>query len=101
MKMVAVEQAFCKARRLNEYYTTLKKWTEWGRGVSIEKLGCNEVREFLVWVYERAKAAMNRRTPRSRPIPHLSVLRGCLPAADERRSPLYARALRHIGQKQR
>src|SRR5262245_54624882 len=37
-----------------EYRTTLKKWTEWGGGVAIEKLGRKEIREFLDWVYERA-----------------------------------------------
>ena len=38
----------------DEYYTTLKKWTEWGGGVPIEKLGRKEVRKFLDWVHERA-----------------------------------------------
>ena len=38
----------------DEYYTTLKKWTEWGGGVPIEKLSRKEVRKFLDWVHERA-----------------------------------------------
>jgi hypothetical protein len=41
-------------RTRNEYYTTLKKWSEWGNGVPLEELGRKEVREFLDWVYERA-----------------------------------------------
>ena len=40
----------------SEYYTTLKKWKRWGKGVSIEKLTRKEVREFLDWVYECAIA---------------------------------------------
>ena len=39
-----------------EYFTTLRKWKEWGGGVPIEKLGRREIREFLDWVYERAVA---------------------------------------------
>ena len=41
-------------RTRNEYHTTLKKWSEWGKGVPLEELGRKEVREFLDWVYERA-----------------------------------------------
>ena len=41
-------------RTRNEYYTTLKKWSDWGNGVPLEELGRKEVREFLDWVYERA-----------------------------------------------
>lgn len=38
----------------NGYRTTLKKWSEWGGGVSLEKLGRKEVRTFLDWVYDDA-----------------------------------------------
>lgn len=38
----------------DEYHTTLRKWREWGGGVSIEKLGRKEIGGFLNWVYERA-----------------------------------------------
>jgi len=37
-----------------EYKTTLAKWTEWGNGVPLERLGRKEIRAFLDWVYERA-----------------------------------------------
>jgi site-specific recombinase XerD len=40
----------------NEYRSTLRKWDQWGRGDSIEKLQSKHVREFLDWVYERAVA---------------------------------------------
>jgi integrase len=40
----------------DEYYTTLKKWEEWGGGAEIENLGRKEIREFLDWVHERAVA---------------------------------------------
>ncbi len=40
----------------NEYQTTVRKWNQWGGGVSIEKLGRKEIRQFLDWVYERAVA---------------------------------------------
>ena len=39
-----------------EYQTTLRKWKDWGGGVSIERLGRKEIRDFLDWVYERAVA---------------------------------------------
>lgn len=39
-----------------KYFTTLKKWTQWGGGVPIEELGRHEIREFLDWVYEQAVA---------------------------------------------
>lgn len=39
-----------------EYRTTLRKWTDWGGGASIERLGRKESREFLDWVYEQAVA---------------------------------------------
>ena len=38
----------------SEYRTTVRKWNEWGEGVPIEKLGRQNVREFLDWVYDRA-----------------------------------------------
>lgn len=37
-----------------EYQTTLTKWNEWGGGVTLEKLGRTELRDFLDWVYQRA-----------------------------------------------
>lgn len=37
-----------------EYKTTLSKWSSWGGGVSVEKLGRQEIREFLDWVYDQA-----------------------------------------------
>ena len=40
----------------NEYRATLRKWTEWGGGVPIEKLTRQEIRDFLDWVYEQAVA---------------------------------------------
>jgi len=39
-----------------EYQTTLRKWTQWGGEVPIERLGRGEIREFLDWVYARAVA---------------------------------------------
>lgn len=47
----------CPARGTRaEYQTTLRKWKEWGGGVSIERLGRKEIRDFLDWVHERAVA---------------------------------------------
>jgi Phage integrase, N-terminal SAM-like domain len=40
----------------NEYFSTLRKWEQWGGGVPIEELRRKDVREFLDWVYERAVA---------------------------------------------
>lgn len=39
-----------------EYQTTLNKWKQWGNGVPLEKLGRNEIREFLDWVHTLAVA---------------------------------------------
>jgi integrase len=39
-----------------EYQTTVNKWQEWGNGISLEKLGRKEIREFLDWVHSRAVA---------------------------------------------
>lgn len=39
-----------------EYLTTVRKWSQWGGGVPIERLGRAEIRGFLDWVYERAVA---------------------------------------------
>jgi integrase len=38
----------------NEYYSTLRKWEQWGRGVPLEQLQRKDLREFLDWVYQRA-----------------------------------------------
>jgi hypothetical protein len=40
----------------NEYRSTLRKWGQWDRGVSIQRLQRRHIREFLDWVYERAVA---------------------------------------------
>src|SRR5262245_37301882 len=40
----------------NEYFSTLRKWEQWGVGVPIEGRRRKDVREFLDWVYERAVA---------------------------------------------
>ena len=37
-----------------EYFSTLRKWTDWGGGVPVEKLTRREIRDFLDWVHERA-----------------------------------------------
>jgi len=54
----AVER-YLRARRLSggtrdSYFTTLKKWTEWGAGVPIEDLRRHDIRDFLDWVHELA-----------------------------------------------
>jgi len=38
------------------YSSTVKKWGQWGKGVTLEQIGRKEIREFLDWVYERAVA---------------------------------------------
>ena len=38
----------------DEYFTTLRKWTQWGAGVSIEELRRSDIRDFLDWVYHHA-----------------------------------------------
>jgi integrase len=38
----------------NEYFSTLRKWEQWGVGTPIEELRRKEIREFLDWVYELA-----------------------------------------------
>lgn len=40
----------------NEYFSTIRKWEQWGGGVPIEELQRKDVRAFLDWVYERAVA---------------------------------------------
>src|SRR5947209_20335869 len=40
----------------NEYFSTLRKWEQWGGGSPIEALQHKEIREFLDWVHERARA---------------------------------------------
>ena len=40
----------------NEYFSTLRKWEQWGGAVPIEELRRKDVREFLDWVYEHAVA---------------------------------------------
>src|SRR5262249_38420870 len=41
----------------NEYFSTLRKWEQWGGGGPIEYLRRKDVGAFLDWVYERAVAA--------------------------------------------
>ena len=38
----------------NEYFSTLRKWEQWGVGAPIEELRRKDIREFLDWVYELA-----------------------------------------------
>src|SRR3989442_13952358 len=40
----------------NEYFSTLRKWEQWGGCSSIEELQHKQIREFLDWVHERALA---------------------------------------------
>ena len=40
----------------NEYFSTLRKWEQWGAGVPIEELRRKDIRAFLDWVYERTVA---------------------------------------------
>ena len=54
-----VVDRYLRAKKLSggtrsEYYTTIKKWTQWGASVPIEQLGRQKVRDFLDWVYEQA-----------------------------------------------
>ena len=55
----SVVENYVRAKRLaratrNEYFSTVRKWDEWGGGVPIQELGRRSIREFLDWVYERA-----------------------------------------------
>ena len=57
----AAVESYLRARTLsrgtrNEYFSTLRKWEQWGRGGPIEELRRKDIREFLDWVYERAVA---------------------------------------------
>lgn len=57
----AAVQSYLRAKGLsrgtrNECFSTLRKWEQWGNGVSIEELRRRDIREFLDWVYERAVA---------------------------------------------
>ena len=40
----------------NEYFSTVRKWEQWGGGSPIEELQHKNIREFLDWVHERAVA---------------------------------------------
>jgi hypothetical protein len=40
----------------NEYFSTVRKWEQWGGGPPVEELQHKQVREFLDWVHERALA---------------------------------------------
>ena len=37
-----------------DYGSTLKKWSEWGKGVDLVHLERSNIRDFLEWVYEKA-----------------------------------------------
>jgi hypothetical protein len=37
----------------NEYFSTLRKWEQWGGGPPIEALEHKQIREFLDWVHEK------------------------------------------------
>ena len=52
-------------RTREEYSTTLRKWTRWGGAVPLEKLGRKEIRDFLDWVNEDAKARQARNPGRT------------------------------------
>jgi Phage integrase, N-terminal SAM-like domain len=57
----AVAESYLKAKTLsrgtrNEYFSTLRKWNLWARGIPVEELRRKDVGEFLDWVYERAVA---------------------------------------------
>jgi hypothetical protein len=57
----AAVESYLRAKTLsrgtrNEYFSTLRKWEQWGYGASIEELRRKDIREFLDWVYERAVA---------------------------------------------
>ncbi len=57
----AAVESYLRAKNLsrgtrNEYFSTLRKWTQWGGRVPIEDLRRKDIREFLDWVYERAVA---------------------------------------------
>jgi hypothetical protein len=59
MTFRAAVESYLRAKSLargtrNEYFSTLRKWEEWGAGLPIEDLRRRNVREFLDWVYERA-----------------------------------------------
>lgn len=41
-----------------EYLSTLRKWTDWGGGVPVERLTRREIRDFLDWVHERAATSL-------------------------------------------
>jgi hypothetical protein len=57
----AAVESYLRAKALsrgtrNEYFSTLRKWEEWGEGTPIEELRRKDVRAFLDWVHERAVA---------------------------------------------
>lgn len=85
----------CPARRTRaEYQTTLRK--EWGGGVSIERLGRKEIREFLDWVHERAVAQGDTDAGRTANTPreHLRAVISWALEQDLRESPL--RFIAHV-----
>jgi hypothetical protein len=57
--LVSAVEGYLAAKTLsrgtrNEYFSTLRKWNDWGRGGSIETLQRKDIREFLDWVHQRA-----------------------------------------------
>ncbi len=54
-------ESYVRAKHLakgtqNEYFSTLKKWEQWGAGAPLEQLNRRPIREFLDWLYQRAIA---------------------------------------------
>lgn len=59
----AAVESYLRAKALsrgtrNEYFSTLRKWEQWGAGGPIEELRRKDIRAFLDWVYERAVALL-------------------------------------------
>lgn len=52
-------------RTREEYATTLRKWSRWGEGVPLDRLGRSELRDFLNWVYEDAATREGRNPGRT------------------------------------
>ncbi len=52
-------------RTREEYATTLRKWTRWGEGVTLDLIGRKDIREFLDWVYDDASTREGRNPGRT------------------------------------
>lgn len=56
LENVAVK--YLAARKLScgtckEYRDTVAKWVTWGKGVDVDQIGRNHLRDFLNWVHEK------------------------------------------------